>query len=595
MLGWKLPEQTARAAVGALREMREQHPQLDPETLWSTGSGDAFAASMHVPECAASPRRYVSREAGQATLWDGVAVAQAGGFEAHCADELARHWDSLPGALEGQFAVAHVKSKGPAVELITDPLGMLHVYYVRAGGAWLVSNSARLLGRLVGARTWDPVGVSTFITLGWTGADRTLRQAVRVVPGGVRWVWEGEASTPRRLVYYSSSRLAEQSGRESSELLPQLGRSLIDICRHLSDSYGPLKAMLTGGQDSRVIGALLAAGRIPASFTTGIYLKDGRPWDEDMARDVEIAREVACLLDAAHQVNAREAEDLPDWDAAAAHWVRQYDGLRSLCDVFEVLRGARAISTLPVFIGGDGGGIAKGFYTTPELLAAGNDRGAVSRLLLGRCFRRPRSLYRPVTLELLEQFLDDFVAEAVASGLAVADLPDAFYAYERGRRFLGSAQQINRATMDRFQPLCTRPWLEAAFALPASERYAGQLHVQLVRTLAPQLLSVPFDKPQKGIAASAREGGIRTPSLPAATLDRRSALLKTHLRRIRERCLDQAGSPLWDFVSRSGFEQMTELEACEQSGWPYWRTSAIYDIATLFYHAAAEETAASAA
>jgi asparagine synthase (glutamine-hydrolysing) len=578
VLGWNADEQFARAAIDVLRRMSERFPQLDPDTLWSRRYNGAFAASMHTSRRASLPRSYVFHGEHETILWDGICVSRTGSFKAHRAEELGQYWHSLCETLEGQFVVARIAEEPLAIEVITDPLGMLNVYYATAGETCLISNSVEVLELLLETRTWDPLGVSTFVTLGWAGSDQTLCKEVKVIPGGHYWIWEPIRGGLRKQIYYSLTNLPRWRKSSTHDLIRGLGDSLVELCQHVFGSYGPLTGMLTGGQDSRVIAALLTAGKTQPSFTTGAYFKDGQPWDDESARDVEIACTVANILGSPHRVNVREAEALINWDTVARKWVRRYDGLRSLCDLIDDAYEPQTIQHLPIYIGGAGGEIARGFYSIPEMLKGGIDEPTMAHLLIQRCFRRPRKLFHQNTIELVEQYFLSFVLKMIKSGLPMNDVADAFYAYERCRRFIGSAQQIHRATMDRFHPLCSRPWLEAAFTLQTQQRCTGILHQQLIRLLAPPLQSVPFDKPPKADSTTNRQ---------QKKIDRRAWLLKTNLGRIRETCFDQASSFLWEFIDRETFEQLSAPETCEQANWPYWQTSVIYDVATMFYYSSA--------
>ena len=310
LLGWNLTDDLAGAALQALGELHCQYPQLDPTTLSSRKHGAAFVAFMHTSDSAGAPREYTFSTPGGLTLWDGVCVARTGNFAAHRAEELDRHWDSLIETLEGQYVAARVLSNPPKLDLITDPLGMLHTYYIDAGTFWLISNNAGLIATIGAARAWDPLGVSTFIAQGWAGSDRTLRHGMRVVPGAQHWIWSRSSHEPRKRTYFSISDLSSRPALDQQTRDGELVGSLINLSHHLSSSYGPLTAMLTGGRDSRLIAAILIAGGIDVSFTTGMYLKNGVPWDEETSREVKIACEVAAILQRPHRVTARESEDL---------------------------------------------------------------------------------------------------------------------------------------------------------------------------------------------------------------------------------------------------------------------------------------------
>jgi asparagine synthase (glutamine-hydrolysing) len=255
IFGWNLPKEQHSKALAELRQMHGVYPQLDIGTFWSYSSpcGAVFLASMHTADHAAAPRRYVVRGANEIVLYAGLPVSISGAFEAHRAEALAAHWGELTEDLDGQYVVLRATAEPACVELQTDILGMEQVYCHGQRETWLVSNSVRLIERISGPKVLDPLGVSLFLSIGWTGADRTLRRDVRVIPGGQRWVWGKGDNTPSEQSYFGLSKLASQRRqRLTAGYVERLAEDLMALCRSRSQSFGTISCPLTAGRVSYI-------------------------------------------------------------------------------------------------------------------------------------------------------------------------------------------------------------------------------------------------------------------------------------------------------------------------------------------------------
>jgi len=611
ILAWNPPDGLLPSALAELRHMAEVYPQLDPTTLWHYNNEDemAFAASMHTAEHAATPRRYVFRSHGHVTFYDGCLIDRVGGFQAHNAEALSSQWAQLPEALEGRFVAVRITRQPSCLELLIDPLGMAQVYYLHQGNVWLISNSVRLLMNLSKTRVLDPLGVSLLLTLGWAGADRTLQREIHVIPGGQRWIWQPGQREPRREVYFDPSMLARRRQRALTRAeYERLGEELMHICSTLAQSYGELQCPLTGGRDSRLMAALLIRGGIKAKYHTF------GPADNP---DIPIGAQIAQAFDLPYKARIRTAEDnIKLSDAAIWRFIQQNDGMAKLETIF-ALRNYPSLGEYPFYsdrlsvtLAGTGGEIARGYYSHPKLFLGRHGVKDLQRSLTGRVVRGYDGLVRWEALALAQAYVQRYVEQAIEVGVAPLDVPDLFYVSERVRRWAGSLHRIVMPIFDPVSPFCTRPFVEAAFRLPAWHRYTEPIHYQLMQLLVPELQRIPFDKPwrsQRPVMNIVRwigQQGMRKASEPIRRVWRRQpsgeaarvpavkspswrevewgGWLETQYPRWRELCLDQAESALWSFVNRPLFERITspaatpaERRRCLQG---------LYNVATLFYY-----------
>ena len=146
---------------------------------------------------------------------------------------------------------------------------MCQVYYTRQNNTWLISNSSLLLSRISNISEFDPLGVSLFLCKGSGGSDRTLRQGIRVIPGGQHWKWERGFTEPKRTTYFDRPQLSRRSKRKLTKAdIEQLAGEMIQICHNLAQSFGSLECPITAGRDSRLMVALLIRGEIEAQYFT---------------------------------------------------------------------------------------------------------------------------------------------------------------------------------------------------------------------------------------------------------------------------------------------------------------------------------------
>ena len=574
--------------------MAEVYPQLDPSTCRHLGGAGVLAAWMHTPERAAAPRRYVARENGQVTLYDGTILDRTAAFPAHDARQLGAHWERLPDVLQGQFTVARVTEDPATLELMTDSLGMHQVYYHRQGETWLISNSVAVLVRITKVSEFDPLGVSMLLNQTWVWDDRTLRRGTRTIPGGQRWKWPAGAREPVKEVYFSPASLRNRRQRRMGPAGAQrLAGDLTKSCRILADHFGRLHCPITGGRDSRVLASLLIRGQIPARFST-----EGAP----SSVDIEIASDIARTFALPYEVEHKTVKDIVEkWDSASRRLVRQGDGMINLWQISDVIQQPAGIDRLDVVLSGLGGEIARGNYYKPNDIVQRRGPEDVIRLMTDKLVLNCDGLVRPEVKQASRAHLRQYMQRVFDEGFSPFDALDVFYTYQRVGRWGGSLLRRAAPISDPFLPLCTRPFVEAAFSMPARYRCCHSLHYQLIRLLAPRLMKFPFDKGSwrsqwplinllqwllerfgkkagQLLGGSGGDRALRPPGFDHA------AWLEAEHSWIREICLGQGSSVLWDFINRPMFERILSDPGAPELRRKY--RLGIYSIATLFCYAA---------
>jgi asparagine synthase (glutamine-hydrolysing) len=590
-IGSGITETTAGILREELVATARLFTQLDMDTLWSTNlEGRVFAGCVHTPNSALGTRRYVATDDESITLYDGTVVDSLGNLAFQDAKILGRHWDELPDRLEGQFAVVRISRAEPCVELLVDFLGMRPVDHAEFEGGHLISNSADLLSRATGRSGHDGLGLSTFLTWGWAGADRTLVEGVRTVPPAQVWSLRPDRSEPTTRTYYPPRKLATiPRGPLTSERIQSFGASLRSLVSNLSSTTEQLRCGLTAGRDSRLLAAILCELDPAFDFVTYAAAE---------SIEARIALKVANTLQLSHKVDEPpEGGIVSEWDTIAPALVRQNDGLVGLRQVGVMLNREETVHTLGVLLAGHGGEIARGFYQEPFLLLSRPSAASLSRFMGDRLVDRHAGLITEQAERLTRDYLRTFVDRMLDEGFEPGEVPDAFYTYERVGRWASTVGVRPSLPIEEvFEPLCTRVFVEAAFGTRPVDRYREMLHLRSVSELAPALATVPYEnapRPSRRVAKDvlrwiARKDPIHILERRKARSGLESSWLGDLLPRIREICLDQSNSDAWELIDRPLFERITKQSTSSDERTRY--APGLMQVATVFYHSAGLET-----
>jgi hypothetical protein len=115
------------------------------------------------------------------------------------------------------------------------------------------------------------------------------------------------------------------------------------------------------------------------------------------------------------------------------------------------------------------------------------------------------------------------------------------------------------------------PGGRAAFSLSPVRRFSEPLHFELICSISPQLFAMPLDRPWRsqqppalqfarktlGVVWKAAGGAPSRPRDAPVPMWDREAWLDVMYSGIREVCLSNGGSSLWDLVDRREFERLT--------------------------------------
>jgi asparagine synthase (glutamine-hydrolysing) len=462
-----------------------QEFRLDPQTLWEAVSptGILTAAGIHHGEKSTGERRYVACSGDEIALCDGLPLDGSGSLAAHDAEQLRRHWRSLPELLEGEFCAARIDLAEDAAEILVDPLGMLPVFHAGDGGSVVISTSASIVASVFALRRPDLLAIASFVAFEWAMERRAFLAGLRALPGGC--VHRLDAAGLRSSQHFGPASLVAR--KRGSIPAAAVAGQLERLTSAAVGAGGPVRCPLTAGRDTRVMAAILRRIDTPATFYTA---------GEPDSMDVILARELAARFGLDHKVQyARESQR--DWTLAAERFMRQTEGLSSLVQLVDYIELDEPIDRVGVTLWGVGGEIGRPGSAlrkiAPNLPLLSRLPPVQRRLLDLRI--DDGGLLTDDGRELVTHHLRRFADERLHEGWPTRELSEAFYAF--GRVACWGAGGVRRAAgaSDLFSPYCTRPFMRYCFSLSPGERYLEAPHYRLLSCIDPTLRDHRFEYP----------------------------------------------------------------------------------------------------
>jgi asparagine synthase (glutamine-hydrolysing) len=235
-------------------------------------------------------------------------------FTSRCDTEILPHLyeaegDDMPQSLIGMFAFAVWDAERQRALLVRDRLGKKPLYYAEVGDVLVFGSELKaVLASGLVPTDLDLEALDLLLALGFVPGPRTLLRHVRKLLPGHRLVVEHDRVKVEQYWRFPGSG-AERLSRSESEWQEELIDLLRDAVRLRLMSDVPLGAMLSGGLDSSLIVALMAAEstRPVQTFSVGF---SGVP-DNELA----VARETARALGTEHHELELSLDDPVDVEA----------------------------------------------------------------------------------------------------------------------------------------------------------------------------------------------------------------------------------------------------------------------------------------
>lgn len=559
-------------AEACVKQMDSVFPTLSMDTYWSHRQNDKILLStVNHPFKATQPRCYRHVDDSQVTLYDGVFVDPEGELRPNQASVLAKDWEGARGRIEGQFIAARLDKAANRFEVYSDHLGLYNFFICKHTEGWLISNSIRLLTRVRKRFEIDPTGIAMALAYGIPFGEYTLQKDIHAIPGGHLLSFDGKTARIEQKLYFNRAGWSQRKKRPFGELdIKRLAEKLARPMKQLADDYGPLEAPITAGQDSRVILALLRAVDADA-----IYFSSGR---KDLI-DVSIGKIIARHFNLPHRWNNLVDKDLVEkWDDLTHRLIQQTDGVVTFARVGSLYNQPKALRKLPIHLYGAGGEFGKNMYVDMDFYLAKQSPRRLTDHLIKRYDKKKKTFTNEDAYQIGRQCIERYVLDLAREGFHNSDLLMAYFAFARYPRWAGANFKNMAPYADVYAPLCTRTFAEAAFSIDPIRRYCHSLHYQLIKHCLPQLYKLPIEHPfrtqrpdkntakliyygikgkyEKLVRDIRNKAEIKLPKQKSREYQRMKWLY-TNMDRMRQLCLDQHESPIWDFVKRTEFEKAT--------------------------------------
>jgi hypothetical protein len=467
----------------------------------------AGRTGLYMWDAPSSPSRWPSwdqaRDLAVATLYLPLGYERVVGDmdPARAAVPLVRALTHRPASvldMTAPFVVASLEPATGMLRLITDGIGLGHLFELRFPGGWVWSNRPAATCRFAGVRAEaDRDAWRMCAATGWFQGDRAPFSAVFAVPGGATVTYDpGGRGRGSSVINALAAWAANRAG---DALSPGRVEGVAESLHDLALSYrrmwaGDVVIGLSGGRDSRVcVAAALAAGLAVRIETNG-----SEAGEAEVARRLvaalpdDVARRVTHEIDRPVEDGPALAQGLP-LDAPmlpnALAWHRAHEGLRTA--TYLPARAPRGLTPADhLRVSGAAGEIAHGYYYPPDHEKLG-DLPPVARLDAFAEFLTDKTVIkrglsgagRATATAVLRRCLE----EAFREGLDDAKALDYFYAAQRLRRWSSAGARIGTVI-----PLLVPEFVQAAFDLRPGERRGNALHRAVTAKLIPQWKDEPY-------------------------------------------------------------------------------------------------------
>lgn len=423
--------------------------------------------------------------------------------------------------LRGQFAYAIHDSETGETHLFRDRLGILPLYYYATDTLFAFASEIKALYPVIEQPTVDTASLHDFLAHRSVPAPYTFIEGVRKVPQGHHLVVRADGSV-RTEAYWRLSRDSESLDISPAAAVELLDEALRASVRDALVADVPVGAYLSGGVDSSLICALVAAERGSAglhTFSAG--------FGDERVDETHWARMAAKIVGSTHHETVITANDFQDnW--ARLSWHRD-SPLSEPADVAVYGLAQLAREHVKVVLSGEGSDELFGGYPKYRFARATRLGGAVPKLPLrlleerlpasqARLSVALRAMSEPSYAERMRGWFAPFTSlerDRLLGGPAVRTVLDP-YLDGRGdslRRMLYADAQtwladnlLERgdrmsmaASLELRPPFLDHRVAELAFRLPSAVKVRGGTTKWIVKELARHHLPVNLvDRPKVG-------------------------------------------------------------------------------------------------
>ena len=391
--------------------------------------------------------------------------------------------------VDGQFALALNDPASNELLLITDRLGMLHIYTVQVRSSVVISTSSMALAMLT-QPAWDPEGCRQFLAANAIlETPRTLFAGIdKLEPASIFRFARGRLRGRQRYWDLAAALDSNRTGMRGD--VPRLASELRDVVAMVHRNFPHPLMDLTGGFDTRgILGAVLSLG---SKFDAVVNGRDDSP---DVQAAERIAREFGIRL---HR-RFRDFASIEQWWNQAKAALLYLDGE---CDVLYYAR-ALAVHTqmaqdFDAAIVGIDGEIVQGKWWALVFPFTGWRKPIDPYVIATR-----RLLYDGEVPGLLAEQFPESLARHLAGVVGrcnlgfegypnTAQLDNAFLTLLQ-QRLYGRIASATQRIWPCVSPYGFRGPLETALSAPASIKVRRRMSRRLISHYDPQLAALPTE------------------------------------------------------------------------------------------------------
>lgn len=369
-----------------------------------------------------------------------------------------------------------------AITLLTDPWGTLPLYRMQSRSTFGAASSLELLAvwtRRVGSLRRDPAGISQLLSFGTILDGSTIFHGIRKMAAAeILRVYVEDNRTPQNDVYYTPTVVPQPYPGIEKDITESFRAAVHKV---MKNGPGPVIATISGGMDSRVIAAVLAAENNPVRFFTH-FTHEGH--------DLHIAQAVTAALNLDHEIFRLpvrfQLEDEADTFLSSTNSAVSLNNLHALHSYRHVGNSASS-------------------------MIDGNHTSIEGRWFLRNTAHRVRdreSFFQNVRSVLLRgsllAYVDDpgaYLAQADDCLRALIPDPDDFASAGCAadvfwvRHILPNHGTDLALMQNHFQrylsPYLDREYVDVISRVPERKRWAQQPQYEILRRFAPQLMKLP--------------------------------------------------------------------------------------------------------
>jgi asparagine synthase (glutamine-hydrolysing) len=399
-------------------------------------------------------------------------------------------------SLKGSFAFACLDAAKNLLNLVSDKFGSRPLYYSSFAGGFVFASEIKALLAL--SQINKKPNLQAFADcyhFGFVLGDKTLFSDIHLLPPGSILTYDiktGNLSITQYWQLHDIFPAKEQDGElsEVSEVASLFGEAVNNRLGQL-ESIG---VSLSGGLDSRaILAAMKERAKGVHSYTLGL------PGCQDEKLSARLARVAGTL----HSFLEIGPEHLGDFLELAETLIYLSDGLYHPHESTEK-RALDYFRNAPfrIVLRGHGGEIAKASLAYPVQVNEAVSQKLNHEQVIDFIYDSanlvlrdidPHHLFQPAALNEMKngarQSLTDSMKQA-GDKLSSADQCIYFYIQEWIRRQVFASLAIFRTQTEIRLPYLDEDFLGSLLKLPLKKRYAGEVHVEIIRRFFPQMIKI---------------------------------------------------------------------------------------------------------